>query len=176
MATFRGTQSGRRYTKEPVSPIAGPYGHPFHPILVTIPIGAWVSSLVFDLTTRAGDGSAALVRASYWLILIGIVGAGIAAVFGLLDLMTVPRGSRAFKTGLTHAGLNVVILSMFIGNFFWRAGKYDDWARVSVGQIVLTAAAIALLLVSGFLGGMLAYRFGVRVATEDDQADGYTQD
>ena len=36
--------------KQPVSRLlAGPYGHPFHPILVTIPIGAWVSSLVFDI-------------------------------------------------------------------------------------------------------------------------------
>lgn len=39
--------------KEPVSAVlAGPYGHPFHPILVTIPIGAWVSSLVFDIASR----------------------------------------------------------------------------------------------------------------------------
>lgn len=174
MATL-GARPGRRFAKDPVSPIAGPYGHPFHPILVTIPIGAWVSSLVFDLTTRAGDGSEALVRASYWLILIGVIAAGVAALFGLLDLLAIPRGSRAFKAGLTHAGLNVVILGLFLGNFAWRSGRYDEWVKVSVGQIVLSAAAIALLLVSGYIGGMLAYRFGVRVATEDDQADGYTK-
>ena len=33
--------------KQPVSAtLAGPYGHPFHPILVTVPIGAWAASLV----------------------------------------------------------------------------------------------------------------------------------
>ena len=30
-----------RQAKQPVTVLAGPYGHPFHPILVTVPIGAW---------------------------------------------------------------------------------------------------------------------------------------
>src|SRR5215211_7773807 len=89
--------------KRPVTFAAGPYGHPFHPILVTIPIGAWVSSLVFDIATRANsDGSRSLVDASYWLIGIGLLGALLAAVFGLLDLFTIPRGTRAFSFGLVH--------------------------------------------------------------------------
>lgn len=43
--------------KHPVSSaLSGPYGHPFHPILVTVPIGAWVASLVFDIGSRlVGD-------------------------------------------------------------------------------------------------------------------------
>ena len=44
--------------KVPVTVAAGPYGHPFHPILVTVPIGAWVCSLVFDVASRVkGDGA-----------------------------------------------------------------------------------------------------------------------
>jgi hypothetical protein len=35
--------------KQPRTVLAGPYGHPFHPILVTVPIGAWVASVVFDI-------------------------------------------------------------------------------------------------------------------------------
>ena len=39
--------------KQPVSAaLAGPYGHPFHPILVTVPIGAWAASLVFDIASH----------------------------------------------------------------------------------------------------------------------------
>ena len=41
--------------KQPVSRLAGPYGHPFHPILVTVPIGAWVASFVFDLASRLSE-------------------------------------------------------------------------------------------------------------------------
>src|SRR3990170_8428911 len=81
--------------KTPVTVAAGPYGHPFHPALVTVPIGAWVASLIFDVASRVdGDGSPALVEGAYWLIGIGIVGALAAALFGLLDLLAIPRHTR----------------------------------------------------------------------------------
>ena len=42
--------------KQPVSRLlAGPYGYPFRPILVTILIDAWVCSLVFDIASRSTD-------------------------------------------------------------------------------------------------------------------------
>src|SRR5215213_9285979 len=86
--------------KHPVTPLAGPYGHPFHPILVTVPIGAWIASLVFDLASHAVDDPSFLSRGAEWLIAVGIIGAVAAAIFGLLDLLTIPRGTRAFSTGL----------------------------------------------------------------------------
>lgn len=161
--------------KRPLTPAAGPYGHPFHPILVTVPIGAWIASLVFDIATRANDGgSMAATKASYWLIGIGIIGALAAALFGLLDLIRIPRATRAMKVGLTHMVLNLTVVGLFIGNFFWRrSGDSYELARVRTGQLVLSAVAIALLGISGWLGGMLAYRFGVRVADEGTQAEGF---
>ena len=45
--------SDLQQAKHPVSAVlAGPYGHPLHPILVTVPIGAWVASLVFDVASH----------------------------------------------------------------------------------------------------------------------------
>jgi uncharacterized membrane protein len=164
-----------QHAKQPITPVAGPYGHPFHPILVTIPIGAWVCSLVFDVASRiAAGGAPALVNASYWLIGIGVIGALLAAVFGLMDLFAIPPRTRARQLGLTHLALNLTIVAAYIVNFFWRHGSYDVAARTRIGPLVLSAAAIALLLVSGWLGGKLAYRYGVRVAEEATQAEGYT--
>jgi uncharacterized membrane protein len=163
-----------QYAKQPISPVAGPYGHPFHPILVTIPIGAWVCSLVFDIATRVnGDGSASLTDASYWLIGIGILGALLAAVFGLMDLVRIPRRTRALRYGLAHMTLNLTVVGLYVGNFIWRHDSYYEDSKVATGQLVLSAVAIGLLLISGWIGGMLAYRFGVRVAAEQDQAEGY---
>lgn len=163
-----------QHAKEPVSLVAGPYGHPFHPILVTLPIGAWISSLIFDIATQANsNGSASLTHASFWLILIGMIGAAVAALFGLMDLIRIPRRTKAFGAALTHMGLNTAVLAMFIINFIWRHGSYDDHARVSGGQLALSAVAIGLLAMSGWIGGMLSYRYGVRVAAEQDQASGY---
>jgi uncharacterized membrane protein len=164
-----------QHAKQPASPVAGPYGHPFHPILVTIPIGAWVCSLVFDIATRVNnDGSKPLTDATYWLIGLGIIGALLAAVFGLMDLIRIPRGTRALRFGLTHMTLNLAVVGMYIGNFFWRHDSYSVASRVQVGQLVLSAVALGVLVVSGWIGGMLAYRYGVRVADEaTTQVTGY---
>src|SRR4051794_35457552 len=143
------------HAKEPVAAVAGPYGHPFHPILVTIPIGAWVCSLVFDIATRVNSaGSASLTDASYWLIGIGVIGALLAAVFGLMDLVRIPRGSRALRFGLAHLVLNLTVVGLYIGNFLWRHGSYYESNKVGTGQLVLSAVAIGLLLISGWIGGM----------------------
>ena len=55
-----------RRAKRPRTAIAGPYGHPFHPILVTIPIGAWIASLVFDIVSRVGDDPQVFAKGAYW--------------------------------------------------------------------------------------------------------------
>ena len=161
--------------KEPLTRIAGPYGHPFHPILVTIPIGAWVSSLVFDVATRLDvSNSRALIYGSEWLIGIGLVGAALAALFGLLDFLTIPRGTTAFRTGLTHLALNVAVVLLFVANFLWRYGDWEDANKVRAAQIALSAGALVVLAFSGWLGGKLSYRYGVRVAREADQQIGFT--
>src|SRR5215470_5320487 len=97
--------------KRPPRPvISGSYGHPFHPILVTIPIGAWVTSFVFDIASRIVDAPAFLTRGAAWLIAVGLIGALLAALVGLLDFLQIPPGTPAFRVGLTHLGLNLVVV------------------------------------------------------------------
>src|SRR5437764_7080027 len=95
--------SARTAAKRPVSAaLAGPYGHPFHPILVTVPIGAWVCSLVFDIASHVVASPGFLTQASEWLIAIGIIGAFAAATLGFLDLLAIPSRTPAFRTALVH--------------------------------------------------------------------------
>lgn len=160
--------------KRPVSKaLAGPYGHPFHPILVTVPIGAWVASLVFDIASRMVGNPGFLAQGSVWLIAIGVIGALLAAMVGFLDLLAIPTKSRAFRTGLLHMGLNLVVTGAYVGNFFWRQTSYGHPGAVAIGPLVLSAVSLGALAVSGYLGGKLAYRYGVRVAAETVQAEGY---
>jgi uncharacterized membrane protein len=157
--------------KHPRTVLAGPYGHPFHPILVTIPIGTWIASLVFDITAISGHQPQVFEQGASWLIAIGIIGALLAAVFGLLDLSVIPRGTKAFTTGLTHMTINLVVVALFAVDFFLRlAHGYDGVSGIAV---VLSVVALLLLLASGWLGGKLAYHFGVRVADEGTQAEGF---
>ena len=160
--------------KQPVSAmLAGPYGHPWHPMLVTVPIGAWIAALVFDISSRVVDDPGFLTRGAEWLIAVGVLGALAAALVGVLDLLAIPTGSKAFRTGLIHMSLNLAVTVAYAINFAWRHGSYTNGKAVGAGMLALSAVSIAVLALSGFLGGKLAYRYGVRVADETTQAEGF---
>ncbi|MGW4402808.1 DUF2231 domain-containing protein [Nonomuraea sp. NPDC004702] len=159
--------------KRPVTALAGPYGHPAHPILVTVPIGAWVASLVFDVASHVVSPGGFLAQGSVWLIALGGLGALAAACVGFLDLFAIPPRTPAFRTGLVHMALNLAVTAGYTAGFAWRLGGGPP-GPVPVGQIVLSAVCLAVLAVSGYLGGKLAFRYGVRVAGEDTQAEGFT--
>ncbi|MGY1901084.1 DUF2231 domain-containing protein [Nocardia gipuzkoensis] len=164
--------SDQQQAKRPVSAVlAGPYGHPFHPILVTVPIGAWVASLVFDVGSHVVAEPEFLAEGARWLIAIGVLGALAAASIGLLDLLGIPRGTPAFGTGLVHMSLNLAVAVVFAVGFLWRWS--DLRAPVPIGPLLLSAVGLAVLGISGWLGGKLAYHYGVRVADEATQAAGF---
>jgi uncharacterized membrane protein len=163
----------RQYqAKQPVTVLAGAYGHPLHPILVTVPIGAWFASLVFDVASHAVHPAAFLAQGSLWLIAVGLIGALAAACLGTLDLFALPGGTRARRTAVAHACLNLAVTAAFAAGFAWRY-KTVHPAPVPAAQIALSVVSLAVLTVSGYLGGKLTYRYGVRVADEATQADGY---
>ncbi|MEU2035339.1 DUF2231 domain-containing protein [Nocardia amamiensis] len=166
--------SDPQQAKQPVSAVlAGPYGHPFHPILVTVPIGAWVASLVFDLASHAVEDPAFLAEGAQWLIAIGVLGALAAASVGFLDLLAIPTGTPAFRTGVVHMSLNLAVTAAFVADFLWRRAGDDPHSPVQAGPLALSVASVVVLAVSGYLGGKLAYHYGVRVADENTQAAGF---
>ena len=158
--------------KQPLTALAGPYGHPFHPALVTIPIGAWVASLVFDVVSHWADDPKVFATGSAWLIGVGLAGAVVAAGFGLLDLLGIPPGTPAFRTALLHMGLNLTAVALYGTSLAVRVGSVDE-GDVTVPGFVLSVAALALVGGAGWLGGKLAYTYGVRVAAEATQATGF---
>ncbi|GHB69870.1 hypothetical protein GCM10010377_70730 [Streptomyces viridiviolaceus] len=160
--------------KQPVSAaLAGPYGHPFHPLLVTVPIGAWVGSLVFDVASHLVHDADFLARGAMWLIALGVIGALAAALVGFLDLFAIPPGTRAFRVALLHMALNLLITVAYAANFWWRQAGDGPSGSVGAGMLALNAVSLAGLGLSGYLGGKLAYHYGVRVAHETTQAEGY---
>jgi uncharacterized membrane protein len=157
--------------KRPVTVLAGPYGHPLHPALVPVPIGAWIASFVFDVASHFVDEPAFLVEGSRWLIGIGVLGAVAAALVGFLDLLAVPSRTRAFRTAIGHMSVNLVVTAAYAVGFAIRGG--ESTGPVGAGPLALSAVALVALGGAGFLGGELAFRYGVRVVDEGTQAEGY---
>ena len=164
-----------RQAKEPTSALlAGPYGHPYHPILVTVPIGAWVTGSVFDIGSHVVGDPDPLVQGATWLIAVGVIGALGAAMVGFLDFFAIPSGTRVHRTALLHLSLMLAVTVAFALDFWWRtASDVAPGHAVPAGPLALSLCALAVLAVGGAVGGKLAYRYGVRVADEATQADGY---
>lgn len=166
------TELSLRRAKRPTSILAGPYGHPLHAVAVTIPIGAWTASLVFDLASRFVDDPKSFARGATWLVGIGLVGASGAGTLGLMDLRTIDRGTPARRIALTHLVANVAAVTLFTGSLIIRARSPHH--RAGVAGVLCSVLGYGLVGLSGVLGGELTYRYGVRVADEDTQRSGYS--
>lgn len=157
--------------KRPITGLAGRYGHPLHPALVALPIGAWLASICFDIASHLVAEPAALAEGSRWLIGLGVLGAVAAAMVGFLDLLGLPPGTRVFRVALWHMSLALTATAGYGAGFGLRGA--EPAAPVPVGLLALSAGALLILGAAGYLGGDLAYRYGVRVADQATQAEGY---
>jgi uncharacterized membrane protein len=132
-------------------------GHPFHVILIPLPIGLWIFALVCDVLARLNGGSEWRTVAFY-SIGGGIAGALLAAIPGLIDLISLPPGPTR-RTGIIHMCVNLVAVAVFAINFLIRWGALDR-----SGPVWLTALGVVLIGVSGWLGGEMVHLAGVSVA------------
>ena len=124
-------------------------GHPIHPMLVTLPIGLWIFSFVCDLFYVFGSGSVEWRTVAFYTMAGGLVGALLAAVPGLIDLLSLPPDPK--KTALVHMTINLTVVGLYAVNLWLRAGA-PDGSRL---PIWLSVIAVGLLAVSGWLGGKL---------------------
>lgn len=137
-------------------------GHPIHPMLVTIPIGLWIFSLVCDFVAMRSAAPDTWAAASLYAMIGGILGALAAALPGLVDLLSL-RKTPVLPTAVKHMALNLTIVVLYVVNAWLR---WNDPAA-SGTPLILSLVAIALLLVSGWLGGKMVYEAGVAVHAED---------
>jgi uncharacterized membrane protein len=134
-------------------------GHPVHPMLIVFPLGLLATAVAFDIVALAQNDQA-WFRISFWMIAAGIVGGLLAAVFGLIDWMAIPRNTRAKRIGLYHGGSNVLVVLLFIVSWLMRQGNEEI---PTSGALALSFIAVLIALVGGWLGGELVDRLGVGV-------------
>jgi len=136
------------------------FGHPIHPMLIVFPLGLLATGVLFDILYMV-TGNDALAMVAYWNIIVGIIGGLLAAVFGLIDWLAIPSGTRAKSIGLMHGGGNVVIVVLFAISWLLRMNRTGNTPD-TIG-FVLELVGVVLALVTGWLGGELVDRLGVGV-------------
>src|SRR5262245_28174054 len=139
--------------------------HPLHPMLVAIPIGLWVFSLVCDLVRLFGGTSPNWQVVAYYTLIGGIVGALVAAVPGFIDMLSLPW--RTKRIALFHMSINLTVVALYVVNAWLRHRGIDLTAPVWLSVI-----AVLMLLVSGWLGGKMVYIHGVAVEEKPESERG----
>lgn len=134
-------------------------GHPVHPMLIVFPLGLLSTAVIFDIIYLVSDNPQWTVVA-YYMIGAGIIGGLAAAVFGWLDWIAIPVGTRARRIGLWHGVGNVIVLALFILSWVLRR----ETAEVPpTGAIVAALSGVVIALITSWLGGELVDRLGVGV-------------
>ena len=135
-------------------------GHAVHPMLIVFPLGLLATAVAFDILGLITDEPDFAVAAAY-TIAAGVIGGLVAAVFGWIDWLAIPGGTRAKRVGLLHGAGNVVVVLLFAVSWLVRAGA-DAW---DANAVAITLGVLGLLLagVTGWLGGELVERLGVGV-------------
>jgi uncharacterized membrane protein len=140
-------------------------GHAIHPMLIVFPLGLLATAVVFDIIYLFTGGPGFALAAAY-IIAAGVIGGLVAAVPGLVDYLAIPAGTRAKRIGALHGGGNVVVVVLFAISWWLRAGA-GGW-EPNMAALILGFVAVALAVVTGWMGGELVDRLGVGV---DDGAN-----
>ena len=137
-------------------------GHPIHPPLTDATIGTYTFATVaaFAEVTGITENAGAW---GWWVALVfGLIMTVPTALTGLLDWLTITRGTELWKTATTHM---IAMLSATV--FFALAAIFGhssySHANVSSGAFVLTLVGFALLTIGGWLGGAIVFVHGMRV-------------
>lgn len=135
--------------------------HPIHPMLVPLPLGLWVFSLVCDLLFVFGHGASLWFTLAFYTLIGGLVGAALAAIPGFVDLLSL-TGTRK-RIALVHMAANLIVVALYAFNLGLRIEGPGD----SMLPVALSACSVALLALSGWLGGHLVYVY--RVGVDEDR-------
>ena len=137
-------------------------GHPIHPPLTDVTIGTYTFATIAAVAdvTGVSDSSGAY---GWWIALIfGLIVTGPTALTGLLDWLSITRGTEVWKTATLHLTAMLSATVFFALAAIFGHASYTH-ANVSGGAFLLTVIGFAILTLGGWLGGAIVFVHGMRV-------------
>jgi uncharacterized membrane protein len=173
-ALARGTNSQSRTLWEqsltrmkPIEFLQGKWlGHPLHPALVHLPIGAWCTACALDVINRYGPQSEVPARLALYFVGAGLVMALLAVPTGIADWTGIKKENPAWKIGIWHMVINALAALVWCGNFGLRLHRLDSSEPITEAVLLTSATGTLLLLLSGYLGKLMVFDRGISVARE----------
>jgi uncharacterized membrane protein len=146
-------------------------GHPLHPPLTDVTIGAYTLATVMAVLSRVGVSEHNTATA-WWLALVtGLVVTIPTAITGFAEWLEIAPGTPLWRTVTYH--LSAMLTATVVFAIAAGAG-HSDYVDGSVGggSLVLTLIGFVLLTLGGWLGGAIVFTHGMRVLKLVDEPTG----
>ena len=146
----------------------GPPGHPAHPPLTDVTIGAYTFALVAAILSKAGVAEQATAKAWWLALVVALASSLLTVATGLLDWLKISRGTPLFRTATTHLLVMVTASVLFLLAAIFGHSCYVS-SDLSVGPFLLTILGFVALTLGGWLGGTITFVHGMRVLSLVDE-------
>jgi uncharacterized membrane protein len=151
-----------------MNPLRGFPGHPSHPPLTDVTIGAYTFATVAAVLSKAGVAEHGFAQAWWLALLVGAISSTLTVLTGFLDWLQISRDTPLWRTATLHAVSNATasvffVIAIIVG--------HDDYAAKAVGTggLILTILGFVFLTVGGTIGGSITYVHGMRVLNLVDE-------
>lgn len=124
-----------------------------HPMVVHFPIALWLTGTVFDVLGWYRRETPLYRDMAFWLIGLGLLGAGLSILFGWTDLLDQMRqgvGTGVLRRHTLHSWLGYLATAIYLGIFIWR---WRIAHRLSAWLVVFSLLGAGLIAATGYLGG-----------------------
>jgi uncharacterized membrane protein len=145
-----------------VSLLQGFPGKPSHPPLTDASIGAYTVGVAMLVLGALGIEEEQMGHGALLALGGGLALAAPTALTGLLDWLDLPKGTPVRTTATAHLIAMVSATVLFAITFVVQLDGYRH-DRVETLGWILGLTAEAVLTTGGYLGGTLAFVYGVRV-------------
>jgi uncharacterized membrane protein len=136
------------------------FGHPVHPVVTHFPMALLPVSFFGDLIGIWTDASF-WWSFSFYNLAIGLVLSIPALITGMIDFMAIPQEGAADRVAMRHMTIIITAITLYTGSFFIRFGVEIPSGWRVISSVSFSLLGLIFLLIGGWLGGQLVYRFGV---------------
>jgi uncharacterized membrane protein len=145
-----------------MNPLRGMPGHPSHPPLTDVTIGAYSFATIAAILSKAGIATGGFAHAWWLALVVGACSSVLTVGTGFLDWLKISSGTPLWRTATLHALTNATASVFFVLAIVFG---HDDYvaAHVAAGSLVLTVVGFGFLFAGGMIGGAITYVYGMRV-------------
>ena len=148
--------------------IRGLPGHPLHPPLTDVTIGAYTAATVMGFASIVGVAEKGAAHGWWLALVVGLIFTVPTALAGLADWWVIEPATPLKRTATSHLIAMVTatvffLIAALIGHKGYTHGAVD------AGPYVLTLVGFAAMTLGGWLGGAIVYVHGMRVLSLVDE-------